>query len=137
MRSSNSGSTWLLTSLKARGGKYLVPTADRIAELPAGSIVLFRYGHVLVGEAVVSTYVRGASNSRTLMGQQKQYEAYIEFGQGSIRLFVPPIPVPELQTIVGAKPDLMTSALPYFKLDDWSIYPQLLANHLSNGGYFL
>jgi hypothetical protein len=34
--------TWLLTALKARGGRYLIRSANAVADLPTGSLVLFR-----------------------------------------------------------------------------------------------
>ena len=45
--------TWLLTGLRGRGGVYHLTSADAVANLPPGSIVLFRYGHEIIGEAVV------------------------------------------------------------------------------------
>jgi hypothetical protein len=129
--------TWLLTALKARGGRYMIRSADRVADLPTGSVVLFRYGHVLVGEAVVFKYVRSSANDRTLLGQETPYEAHVEFSPSSIRVFVPPLPVEELQSIVGESPNLTASAQPYYKLEDWGAYPRLLAAHVSNAGAFL
>src|SRR6516162_4875190 len=93
--------TWVLTALKARGGRYMIRSGDRIADLPAGFVVLFRYGHVIVGEAVVFRYVRDSRNDRTLLGQEMQYEAHVEFSPSSIRLFVRPVPIEELQAILG------------------------------------
>ena len=93
--------TWLLTALKARGGRYMIRSAERLAELPTGSIVLFRYGHVIVGEAVVCNYVRDSANERTLLGQETQYEAHVEFSASSVRVFVPPFPV-TFMSAVGA-----------------------------------
>src|ERR1700681_1483322 len=78
--------TWLLTALKARGGRYLIRSAKSVADLPPGSIVLFRYGHVIVGEAVVSRYVRESHDDRMLLGQETQYEAHVAFCPSSIRL---------------------------------------------------
>jgi hypothetical protein len=129
--------TWLLTALKARGGRYMIRSAERVADLPTGSLVLFRYGHVLVGEAVVVRYVRGSVNHRTLLGQETQYEAHVEFSPSSIRVFVPPLPVEELQAIIGDSPNIVASAMPYYKLEDWGLYPKLLAAHISNAGAFL
>jgi hypothetical protein len=122
--------TWLLTALKARGGRYLIRSADRIADLPTGSIVLFRYEHVLVGEAVVCRYVRDSRNDRTLLGLETQYQAHIEFSPSSIRLFVPPVPVEELQMILGSSANITASAQPYNKIEDWGVYPKLLAAHV-------
>jgi hypothetical protein len=129
--------TWLLTALKARGGRYQLRSATAVAELPTGSIVLFRYGHVIVGEAVVLRHVRNSTKDRTLLGQETQYEAHVEFSPSSIRLFAPPFPVAELQAIVGDNPNITTSAMPYYRLDDWGVYPRLLAAHVGQQGAFL
>jgi hypothetical protein len=129
--------TWLLTALKARGGRYLIRSSKAVADLPTGSIVLFRYGHVLVGEAVVCRYVRNSRNHRTLLGQETQYEAHVEFSPSSIRVFVPPIPVAELQDIIGDVTNITASAQPYYKIDDWTAYPKLLAAHVGKAGSFL
>lgn len=129
--------TWLLTALKARGGRYLIRSAKAVADLPTGSVVLFRYGHVLVGEAVVFRYVRNSANDRTLLGQETQYEAHVEFSPSSIRVFVPPLPVEELQSIIGDSLNITASAQPYYKLENWSMYPKLLAAHVVKAGAFL
>jgi hypothetical protein len=128
---------WLLTALKARGGRYLIRSAERLAELPPGSIGLFRYGHVIVGEAVVREYVRESASERALLGHESQYEAHVEFSASSIRVFVPPVPVAELQSILGGSLNIAASAQPYYKVEDWSAYPRLLAAHVGNGGAFL
>jgi len=128
--------TWLATALKARGGRYLIRSANAVADLSTGSIVLFRYSHVIVGEAVVHKYVREPMEDQTLLGHQTPYEAYVEFSLTSIRLFVPPFPVNELQAIVGDKPNI-TAAQPYYKLEDWRVYPELLAAHVEKSGAFL
>jgi hypothetical protein len=129
--------TWLMTALKARGGRYLIRSANAVADLPTGSVVLFRYGHVIVGEAVVCRYVRDSAKDRTLLGQETHYEAHVVFSPTSIRLFVPPLPVTELQSIIGDSLNITTSAQPYYKLEDWSAYPKLLAAHVGEAGAFL
>ncbi len=129
--------TWLLTALKARGGRYLIRSASSIAELPLGSVVLFRYGHVIVGEAVVSQYVKDASRNRTLLGQETQYEAHVELSPSSIRVFVPPLPIEELQALIGESMNITASAQPYYKFEDWGIYPKLLAAHVGKSGSYL
>jgi hypothetical protein len=129
--------TWLLTALKARGGRYLIRSASSIADLPSGSIVLFRYGQVIVGEAVVCQYVKDATRNRTVLGQETRYEGYVELSESSIRVFVPPLPVDELQGLLGERMNITTSAQPYYKLEDWTIYPRLLAAHVAGSGAFL
>jgi hypothetical protein len=129
--------SWMLTALKARGGRYLIRSASSIAELPLGSIVLFRYGHVIVGEAVVSQYVKDAKKNRTLLGQETQYEAYVELSPSSIRVFVPPLPIEEVQTLIGESINVTASAQPYYKFEDWDLYPKLLAAHVGKSGSYL
>jgi hypothetical protein len=110
--------TWLLTALKARGGRYLIRSAKAVPDLPTGSVVLFRCGHVIVGEAVVFTYVHDSAKNRTLLDQEMEYEAHGEFSPASIRLFVPPFPVEVLQSIMGDSLNIATSAQPYYKLEN-------------------
>ncbi len=121
--------TWLMTALKALGGRYLLQSKNAVADLPAGSIVLFRYGNEIVGEGVVREYKRESHTERTLAGAVQQYEARVTFAPGSIRLFVPPLAVEELQRIVGdAVPIMVPSG--YYIIRDWSVYPKLLAAHI-------
>jgi hypothetical protein len=42
-----------------------------------------------------------------------------------------------LQSIIGNSLNITASAQPYYKLEDWSAYPQLLAGHVSQRGAFL
>ncbi len=127
---------WLLTGLKARGGKYLLRSSKAVADLPVGSIVLFRYNRVIVGEAVVSGYALEPTKDRTLTGQEYEYQAYVQFLPSSIRLYAPPIRVEILQSLIGESPNIVPSAQPYFKIEDWTVYPRLLAE-ISRSGAFL
>lgn len=127
--------SWLLTSLRARGGRYNLRSRNAIAELPNGSIVLFRYGHNIVGEAIVAGYFRESSIDRTLTGKEFNYEAYIVFSQTSIRVYAPPLPIKKLQRIIGESLDITTSAQPYYKIEDWNIYPGLLAEIVESGAF--
>jgi hypothetical protein len=72
-----------------------------------------------------------------VLGQEARYEAQVEFSPSSIRVFVPPPPVWELQAITGGSPDIKTSEMPYYKPEDWGLYPKLPAAHVSNGGAVL
>ena len=47
------------------------------------------------------------------------------------------MPVEELQTLVGDTLNISASAQPYYKLEDWDIYPRLLATHVGKSGTFL
>jgi hypothetical protein len=129
--------TWLLTGLKARGGRYLLVSKDAVAELPSGSLVLFRYGQVVVGEAIVAEYLRDSSvRDRTLLGADRQYEACVWFSPSSIRVYAPPVGIEALQSFIGESPNIIPSAQPYFKIEDWNVYPRLLA-HVAKSGTFI
>ncbi len=126
--------TWLLTSLRGKGGVYHLRTASAVRELPPGSIVLFRHGHLIVGEAVVwkdkevyGEIVKG----KTLTGTAEQYEAQVTFMTSSIRLYSPPLPVDFIQQLCAPK-DITTYPGAYAELD-WSIYPRILAEAVSKG----
>jgi hypothetical protein len=125
--------TWLLTALKARGGMYHLRSRKAAAELPAGSIVLFRYSDGLIGEGIVRDYTRESHTERMLNGQEQVYEALVTFAPDSIRLFAPPFPVEELQKIVGeALPIMIPNG--YYIIRDWGVYPRLLAAHIGKAG---
>jgi hypothetical protein len=130
-----------MTALRALHGRYLLRSRNAVADLQPGSVVLFRYGDVLVGEAVVQQYDRELSQAeriteRTLTGQVQDYEARVLFAPGSIRLYSPPIGVDELQRIIGATPDLSVPR-GYYAIRDWGAYPRLLATHITRGGAFV
>jgi hypothetical protein len=128
--------TWLMTALKARSGRYLLRSRKAVAELPMGSIVLFRYADDVVGEGVVREYVRESHTGRTLTGEEQQYEAQVTFAPDSIRLFAPPVTVEELQRIVGeALPIMIPNG--YYIIRDWGVYPKLLAGHVGRAGAFV
>jgi hypothetical protein len=78
-------------------------------------------------------HVPAQQGHRTLLGQETQYEAQAEFSPSSIRVFVPPLPAEELQAIIGDSPNITASAMPYYKLEDWGLYPRLLAAHVGLG----
>jgi hypothetical protein len=130
-----------MTALRALNGRYLLRSRNAVADLLPGSVILFRYGEVIVGEAVVRQYDRELPQveritERTLTGQVQDYEARVLLAPGSIRLFSPPIGVNELQRIVGSSPDL-TVPRGYYAIREWSVYPRLLATHITPGGAFV
>ena len=127
--------SWLMSGLRARGGTYHMRSASSVKDLPRGSIVLFRYGHAIVGEAVVASYIKEESNDRTISGEEINYEARTEFDPTSIRIFSPPVSIQAFQEIVGAEPNMVPSAQPYFKLANWSVYPKLLALVIEHGRF--
>jgi hypothetical protein len=126
--------TWLLTGLKARGGQYLLVSKSAVAELPPGSLVLFRYDEVVVGEAVVKEYLRDSPvRDRTLAGEVQEYEASVWCLPSSIRVYAPPVEIEALQSFVGESPNMIPSAQPKFKID-WNVYPKLLAHIVGKSG---
>jgi hypothetical protein len=121
--------TWLLIGLRGRGGVYHLTSADAVADLPPGSIVLFRYGHEIVGEAVVCKGKEtGGARGRTLLGEEGDYAARVTFAPSSIRLYSPPLPVKEIQQYT--EKDICSSAQPYYKLD-WEVYGRILKEVVS------
>ena len=127
--------TWLLTGLKARGGVYHMRSSSYVKDLETGSIVLFRHGDKIVGEGVVSAHVKGVAPDKTLAGEEVAYEARTIFSPSSIRLFSPPIQIEALQNLIGPEPNMIPSAQPYFKIDDWTISPRLLALQVKQGTF--
>jgi hypothetical protein len=130
---------WLLNGLRGRGGVYLLRSADAVADLPAGSIVLFRYGQVIVGEAVVSKGKKKEKvTEKTLSGQEEvEYAAHITFAPSSIRLYSPPLPVTHIQQCVREhkmEKDI-SSAQPYYELD-WDIYACILEKVVQESVFF-
>jgi hypothetical protein len=121
--------TWLLIGLRGRGGVYHLSSADAVADLPPGSIVLFRYGHEILGEAVVC---RGKEiereKGRNLLGEEGEYAAQVTFAPSSIRLYSPPLSVKQIQK--HTEKDISSSAQPYYKLD-WEVYGCILKEVVS------
>lgn len=126
--------TWLLTALKAKGGKYRVlGTAPQAvpANLLQGSVVLFRYADLIVGEAVVLDYIIPAPIEETA----EQCLAIAIFAPSSIRLYSPPVDVERLSELIGGKPDISVHRT-YHSIENWTVYPKLLA-HVAASGAFL
>ena len=135
--SEDSLTTWLITSLRGRGGVYYLRSADAVKVLPPGSLVLFRYGQKIVGEAIVwkgkevfSEKVR----DRTLNGEEEEYGAQVTLAPSSVRLYAPPLPVDRIQP--HTEKDLVKYAGAYVELD-WAIYPRILAEVISRGVFIL
>lgn len=131
---------WLLNGLRGRGGEYHLASADSVADLPPGSIVLFRYGNEIVGEAVVwkekETFPEG-KKGKNLLGQEGQYGAQVTFAPSSIRLYSPPLLVDKIQSQLDrlqVKKDL-SGARPYYLLD-WNTYGHIL-KEVASGGAFI
>jgi hypothetical protein len=127
--------TWLLTSLRGRGGVYYLRHADAVKDVPPGSVVLFRYGNRIVGEAVVwrgkETFPEKVRD-RTLTGEEAEYGAQVTFVPSSIRLYAPPLPVERLQPHLDK--DVVEYAGAYTVLD-WSMYGIVLQEVVSKGTF--
>jgi len=135
--SEDSLTTWLLTGLRGRGGVYHLRSAKQVKDLPPGSLVLFRYGQKLVGEAVVKKGKEIFSEKlkeRTLSGKEAEYEAQVTFDPSSIRLYAPPIPVERIQP--HTEKNLLTYPGAYVELD-WTIYARILEELISRGMFIL
>src|SRR5690349_19795546 len=79
--------TWLDAEMRKNGGRYrLVTSGAPPKELPAGTVVLFRHGHYLVGEAAVASYDR-----RPFTEDGVEYAAQVFFNPDTIRVFTPPV----------------------------------------------
>jgi hypothetical protein len=127
--------TWLLTGLRGRGGVYLLRNADAVREVPPGSVVLFRYGSRIVGEAVVSKgkeVFAEKIKDRMLTGEEAEYGAQVTFIPSSIRLYAPPLPVDRLQPHLDK--DIVKYAGAYTDLD-WAMYGIVLQEVVSKGTF--
>ena len=98
-------------------GEYRLVGGNPIPELPAGSIVLFRYADEVVGEAIVREYVRGAAD-----------EARVVLVPGSVRFFKPPLRVEIVQEVIGRDNDLCARG--GYCVIDRGLYLKLLAAHV-------
>lgn len=136
--SEDSLTMWLLNGLRGRGGLYHLRSADAVADLPRGSVVLFRYGQRIVGEGVIwKEKIKKKERIRSLSGQEVEYGAQITFAPSSIRIYSPPLPVRRLQRHVNKLPKKkdISNARPYYELG-WNIYASVLKEVVS-GGVFL
>jgi hypothetical protein len=127
--------TWLLTSLRGRGGVYLLRNPNAITDLPPGSVVLFRYGQKIVGDAIVwrgkETFSEKVKD-RTLTGEDAEYGAQVTFVPSSIRLYAPALPVSRLQPHLTK--DVVNYA-PAYTILEWSVYAVVLQEVVSNGTF--
>ena len=124
---------WLLNGLRGRGGEYHLRNKDAVTDLPPGSIVLFRWGDVIVGEAVVwkqKEVFPQKKKEGTLSGKEQEYEAQVTFAPSSIRLYAPPLPVKQIQQ---PGKDL-TFARAYTVLD-WDVYARILEEVVKAGAF--
>jgi hypothetical protein len=128
--------TWLLTALRGRGGVYHLRHRDSVKSVPPGTVVLFRYGNRIVGEAVVckdKEVFAEALRDRTLAGVVTEYGAQVTFVPSSIRLYAPPVPVERLQPHINDK-DVVVYPGAYTNLE-WAIYGVVLQEVVSNGTF--
>ena len=128
---------WLLGDLRQGGGVYRLRTTNRVKDLPPGSIVLFRYGKGIVGEAVVrkgKELLNPRVNETTKTGEEGEYPAQVTFAPSSIRLYAPPVPVESIQRHIDK--DITKFPGAYVELD-WRIYACILKEVVSGGGAFI
>jgi hypothetical protein len=126
---------WLLTGLRGRGGVYHLRNADAVKDVPPGSVVLFRYGNRIVGEAVVrkgKEVFPEKVKDRTLTGEEAEYGAQVTFVPSSIRLYAPPLPVDRLQPHLNK--DVVKYAGAYTELE-WGMYSIVLQEVVSKGTF--
>lgn len=88
---------WLHFTLRIRDGFYYFPTASKsvVDNTPRGSVVLFRFGKAIIGEAVVKSDIQ-----RSDLGA---YEWMIQFEPSSIKLYNRPLRVERIEAMVGKK----------------------------------
>lgn len=115
--------TWLITALKARGGRYLLREGSGHGSNPSGSLILFRHGNEIIGEAVVEQDYIAYDKPVT-------YGGFIKFVASSIRLYVGGLPVKVLGELCGRD---FTGARSYYKIEDWAAYPKILAEVAKEG----
>jgi hypothetical protein len=114
---------------------YHLRHADAVKDVPPGSVVLFRYGNRIVGEAVVckgKEVFAEKKKERTLTGEEAEYGAQLTFVPSSIRLYAPPLPVERLQPHLTK--DVVKFAGAYTDLD-WAIYGVVLEEVVSKGTF--
>jgi hypothetical protein len=106
-----------------------------VKELPPGSVVLFRYGQAIMGDAVVckgKEVFKEPVTARTTSGEDEEYAARVTFAPSSIRLYAPPLPIEKIRPFT--KKDLMTYAGGYVELD-WEVYAHVLREVVSQGSF--
>lgn len=127
--------TWLLTGLRGRGGVYHLRDANAVKDPPVGTVVLFRYGQRIIGEALVSRAKETFPQKvkvRILTAEEVEYSAQITFAPSSIRLYAPPLPIERLQDELPEK-DVEKFPLAYHKLE-WGVYAKVLQHVITQGG---
>lgn len=120
--------TWLITALKARGGRYRLHVDSSYGSNPSGSLILFRYENEIIGEAVVEQdYI---AYDKPLKIGDFTYGGFIKFVPSSIRVYVGGLPVKVLGEFCGRD---FSGARPYYKIEDWAVYPKILAEVAKEG----
>jgi hypothetical protein len=99
-----------------------------------GSVVLFRYGHEIVGEAVVQKGIEDLSGSERNLwtGEVEEFEAMLTLAPSSIRLYSPPVDLKEKQKYVKDS-NITTAANLYYELDGY-VYVHVLREVVALGG---
>lgn len=107
--------SWLYFTLRGRDGYYYlknVPTT-MIDHTPRGSIVMFRYGDSIVGEAVVRRDI--------MESNVPAYQSMIKFHAYSIRVFKNPLRIPRIEALIG-KPLSMEGRYYKLPLSDYGFF---------------
>jgi len=128
---------WLLTSLKARDGIYhLRSSRGEVKKTPPGSVVSFRFGNELIGEAIVKC---GFVEEKVEIAGVT-YEGHIQFEESSLRIYKGFFPIPLFQKILEKRmnpkdiPDLSYAGA-YNRFEDWNIYIDLLKKQVERRGF--
>lgn len=119
--------SWLHVGLRLSGGNYHLHTG--ISKIECGSIGLFRFDQDIVGEAVVAK--DGAEPCDHTEGGIR-YESVVCFDPRSIRIYQRSVPIERVAEICGRD---LSVARTYHKIEDWKVYPKLLAEIVSNSGF--
>ena len=112
---------WLRTRLGANGGRYRLLRKGPPKELTRGTVVLFRHGNHIIGEAVVDRY-----NREPFTEEGVAYTAQVFFKPETIRVFDTPVRVDDLQQVDGVTKNLQ-GANAYTVIEAPSVYERFRA----------
>ena len=120
--------SWLHNGLRLRDGEYYLRSTQGVGSISPGSIVLFRFDKDIMGEAIVKEDVKEVD----ITENEVRYEGMIKFEASSIRIYRRPVEIKFLESLTGRD---FSVARTYFKIDNWDIYPQILAE-VAKYGFF-
>ena len=119
---------WLYNGLRLRDGEYYLRSTKGVGSIPPGSIVLFRFDKYIVGEAIVKDDVKEIN----IIKNDVKYGGMIKFEASSIRIYRRPLEIKFLEKLTGRD---FSVARTYFRINEWDIYPQILAE-IAKYGFF-